>query len=211
MNRRASLAAALAVTAMAVAAVAPRVVHLSSAQAEPAAVAPPLSAQAASTAGGASVPDVRRASADLVGPGGRRLGTATLAESPRGVLISVQARGLPPGRHGFHIHAMGDCGDTKFERAGGHLHAATSSVHGLLNPQATDTGDLPNLVVAPGGRLDAELFSSFVTLGGGGGRQPLLDADGAALILHANADDHMSQPIGGAGARIACAVIKPVR
>ena len=192
MNRRASLAAAVALSALAVAAVAPRFIKLSSAEAASPVVA-------------------TKAAADLVGPRGARLGSATLEESTRGVLIRVQARGLPPGRHGFHIHAVGDCGDPEFKRAGAHLHGGAASVHGLLNARATDTGDLPNLVVSADGRLNAEVFSSFVTLGGAGGRQPLLDDDGAALILHANADDHVSQPIGGAGARIACAVIRPGR
>ena len=192
MNRRASLAAAVAVSALAVAAVAPRFIKLSSAEAASPAVA-------------------IKAAAELVGPRGVRFGTATLDESPRGVLIRVHARGLPAGRHGFHVHAVGDCGDAEFKRAGGHLHGGGASVHGLLNPQATDTGDLPNLVVSADGRLDAEVFTSFVTLGGAGDRQNLLDKDGAALILHANADDHVTQPIGGAGARIACAVIKPSR
>lgn len=192
MNRRASFAAALAVSALAVAAIAPRYVKLSSAEA-------------------ASPKVATRATVDLVGPRGAKLGAATLEESTRGVLIRVQGQGLPPGRHGFHLHAVGDCGDAEFNHAGGHLHGGGASVHGLLNAQATDTGDLPNLVVGADGRLDAEVFSSFVTLGGASDRQLLLDKDGAALILHAGADDHVSQPIGGAGARIACAVIKPGR
>ena len=39
------------------------------------------------------------------------------------------------------------------------------------------------------------------------GRANLLDADGTALIIHANADDQVSQPIGGAGGRFFCGVI----
>lgn len=192
MDRRASLAAALVVSALAAAAVAPRVVKLSSAEAASPAVA-------------------TKATGQLVGPQGAELGVVTLDESTRGVLIRVRGQGLPAGRHGIHVHAVGDCGDAEFKRAGGHLHAGASSVHGLLNAQATDTGDLPNLVVGTDGRVDAEVFSTFVTLGAAGSRQSLLDTDGAALVMHANADDHVSQPIGGAGARIACAVIKPAR
>jgi Cu-Zn family superoxide dismutase len=38
--------------------------------------------------------------------------------------------------------------------------------------------------------------------------QVLRDGDGSALVIHANPDDHMTQPIGGSGPRVACAVIK---
>ena len=41
-------------------------------------------------------------------------------------------------------------------------------------------------------------------------RLSLLDADGSALLIHAGPDDQMSQPIGDAGARIACAAITPL-
>jgi Cu-Zn family superoxide dismutase len=80
-------------------------------------------------------------------------------------------------------------------------------VHGLLNPDATEAGDLPNLYVAADGSANAEIFSSYVSLGGAAGRASLTDADGSALVIHAAADDHRTQPIGGAGARIACGAI----
>jgi len=35
----------------------------------------------------------------------------------------------------------------------------------------------------------------------------LLDADGAALVIHARADDYVTDPSGNSGDRIACAVI----
>jgi Cu-Zn family superoxide dismutase len=53
----------------------------------------------------------------------------------------------------------------------------------------------------------AEVFTPFVTLAGGGDKPALLDADGSAVVIHARADDYTSQPIGGAGDRVACAVI----
>jgi Cu-Zn family superoxide dismutase len=37
----------------------------------------------------------------------------------------------------------------------------------------------------------------------------LLDGDGAALVIHAQADDHVTDPSGNSGGRIACAVIQP--
>ncbi len=118
--------------------------------------------------------------------------------------VMVQAGGLPPGWHGIHFHAVGDCSDTeKFETSKAHVNHDQSK-HGLLNPDGPDEGDLPNVYAAADGSVNAEVSSETPLTGEGG----LRDGDGSALIVHAKEDDHTTQPIGGAGPRIACAVIK---
>lgn len=138
---------------------------------------------------------------------GQTVGTVTLTEAPGGVLLRVEAQGLPSGWHGLHFHEKGVCAGPKFESAGGHVHMGSGAAkHGFLNPEQTDSGDLPNLFVGADGRATVELFSDKVRLRQGAGSVPaLLGTDGAAVIVHANPDDYTSQPIGGAGARIACA------
>jgi Cu-Zn family superoxide dismutase len=81
-------------------------------------------------------------------------------------------------------------------------------VHGLLNPNANDSGDLPNIFADSAGSATAEIYSTLVSFQGGSTTPSLLDTDGSAVVIHANADDHTSQPIGGAGGRVACAVIR---
>lgn len=118
--------------------------------------------------------------------------------------VTIQPGGLPPGWHGIHFHAVGDCSDTeKFERSKAHVNHDQSK-HGLLNAEGPDEGDLPNVFANADGSVNAEVSSETPLTGEGA----LKDGDGSALIIHANEDDHTSQPIGGAGARIACAVIK---
>ena len=118
--------------------------------------------------------------------------------------LAIQAGGLPPGWHGIHFHAVGDCSDTeKFEKSKAHVNHDQSK-HGLLNPDGPDEGDLPNVYANADGSVNAEVSSETPLTGEGG----LRDGDGSALIIHANEDDHTSQPIGGAGPRIGCAVIK---
>lgn len=144
----------------------------------------------------------------LLGPGGVRHGTVDVSETASGVLLRVEATGLAPGWHGMHFHEKGDCSDAAFTSAGGHVHAAKPIVHGFLVEGANDAGDLPNLFVHADGSATVELHSTLVSLHGAGGRPALKDADGAALVVHAKPDDYRTQPIGGAGARIACAVIR---
>ena len=139
---------------------------------------------------------------------GRDAGTITLTDAPHGVLLRVELKGLTPGWHGAHFHEKGDCGAPDFKSAGSHVHATANVVHGLLNADGNDTGDLPNLFVGADGAVTAELFSSMVSLRGAGGRPALLDTDGSAIVVHASPDDYMTQPIGGAGARVACGVVK---
>lgn len=136
-------------------------------------------------------------------------GVADLSEGPAGVVIRINVEGLAPGWHGIHFHAVGDCSDEGFQKSGSHTHhEAERPPHGLLNPEGPDDGDLPNIHANENGVAQAELYSPFVTLTGAEGRAMLLDEDGAALVIHEGPDDHMSQPIGGAGARVACAVIR---
>jgi Cu-Zn family superoxide dismutase len=139
---------------------------------------------------------------------GAEIGQVTLTDAPRGVLLRVEASGLTPGWHGMHFHEKGDCSDPAFKMAGGHVHQMTPAVHGLLNPQANDLGDLPNVFAGPDGKVNAEVYSPYVSMREGTARANLLDADGSAVVIHAKADDYRSQPIGGAGDRAACAVVK---
>ncbi|MEG1029664.1 MAG: superoxide dismutase family protein, partial [Brevundimonas sp.] len=76
-----------------------------------------------------------------------------------------------------------------------------------LNAQGPDDGDLPNLYAAADGSAHGEFFTTKARISQDGPGQWLWDADGSALVIHANPDDHNSQPIGGAGDRVACAVL----
>lgn len=159
----------------------------------------------AAVGGGAMAAD---ANTTFRGTGGTDVGSASLAEGPSGVLIRLDLKGLTPGWHAIHFHAKGDCSDAAFAASGGHINHATPRPHGLLNPQGPDFGDLPNVFVGADGTTKAEVFSALVSFSGAGDRPALRDADGSALVIHANPDDHTSQPIGGAGGRVACAVIR---
>lgn len=143
---------------------------------------------------------------------GTSIGTLSLTAAPSGVLLQVDiTKGLTPGWHGMHFHQTGDCSDPKFMTSGGHMnHGESKKPHGLLNPAGPDFGDMVNLYAAADGSAHTQVFSNAVRLDAGPsvGEQALRDADGSALVIHANPDDHMSQPIGGAGGRIACAVIR---
>jgi Cu-Zn family superoxide dismutase len=75
--------------------------------------------------------------------------------------------------------------------------------HGLNNPQGPHAGDMPNVTVAANGVLSQTVILPNATMA------QLLDADGSSIMLHANADDYVSQPAGNSGAKIACAVIAP--
>ncbi|HEY9234508.1 MAG TPA: superoxide dismutase family protein, partial [Phenylobacterium sp.] len=151
----------------------------------------------AGSATAADAPASQRA--DLKNASGAVIGSAQLTDAPKGLLMKIELKGATPGWHGLHFHEKGDCSKSDFTSAGGHVHGGSTMVHGLLNPDANEAGDLPNIYVAADGTASAEFFSSFVSLSGAGGRQALADADGSAIMIHANADDHKTQPIGGAG------------
>jgi Cu-Zn family superoxide dismutase len=150
--------------------------------------------------------DAETVQADILNNDGITIGSVTVEQTTQGVLVDLQAEAMPPGYHGMHFHAVGDCSDlAAFKSAGGHVNPFDTP-HGFRNPDGPHEGNLPNLVVAADGTVEVELYSDLVTLTEGPAK--LLDEDGSSLIIHTNKDDHYSQPIGGSGGRIACAVIK---
>ena len=143
----------------------------------------------------------------LVNAQGAQIGRVDLRQGATGLLIKVEASGLTPGWHGIHIHATGTC-EAPFTSSGAHInHAEPKAPHGLLNPNGPDDGDLPNIYAGADGMVNAELFTTHARISAEGPGQWLWDQDGSAIIIHANADDHSTQPIGGAGDRVACAAL----
>ncbi|WP_254796962.1 superoxide dismutase family protein [Sulfitobacter albidus] len=103
------------------------------------------------------------------------------------------------------MHARADCAaDTGFKSSMGH-HGEGEGDHGLLNPRGPGKGDLGNIYVAENGVGELQFFKAGAFLDSGD--LPLLDSDGTAIVIHAEEDDQISQPIGGAGARIVCGVV----
>lgn len=145
--------------------------------------------------------------ATLVNAEGTRVGRAVLTQGPTGLLIRIEATGMSPGWHGIHLHQTAEC-EGAFTSAGGHIHGGEGGKpHGLLNPAGPDDGDLPNVHADATGRVMAEVFTPRARISATGPGAWLWDADGSAIVIHAGADDHTTQPIGGAGARVACGIL----
>ncbi|TYR80785.1 superoxide dismutase family protein [Priestia megaterium] len=144
-------------------------------------------------------------SVELKNTKGEKVGIAALTEEKNGVRIKLQAEGLAPGRHGFHIHEIGKCEQPDFKTAGEHYNPF-SREHGFKNPKGPHAGDLPNIEVDANGKASVETFASLVTLQQGKPNS-LLDVDGSAVIIHEQADDYKTNPAGNSGDRIACGVV----
>jgi Cu-Zn family superoxide dismutase len=148
---------------------------------------------------------VDKASAVLKDANGNEVGKVALTATPSGVLMSLDLTTVPAGEHAFHVHAVGKCEPPDFKSAGPHFNPDETK-HGLMNPEGPHAGDMPNLHVPADGKLQIEVLNPLVTLSA---ESALLDADGAALVIHAAADDYKTDPAGNAGDRIACGVITP--
>lgn len=144
------------------------------------------------------------AHATLLAADGSARGEAMVMQGTDGLHVNVSAVGLTPGLHAVHIHMTGRCTPPDFTSAGGHWNP-TGHQHGKDNPKGMHMGDMPNMLIGSDGRGEME----YVVPGGmlRDGAMPLLDADGAAIVIHAQADDNKTDPAGNAGGRIACGVL----
>ncbi|WP_303730365.1 superoxide dismutase family protein, partial [Paracoccus solventivorans] len=142
----------------------------------------------------------RSATAQMAGAEGEAFGTVTVAETASGQIhLSFTLENLPEGTRAIHIHETGSCEPPGFDSAGGHLTGGRD--HGAQAPGGMHAGDLPNITVGADGTYQGEVLTDNVTM------DEVLDSDGSAIVIHADADDYISQPAGNAGDRIACGVL----
>ncbi|WP_313349269.1 superoxide dismutase family protein [Paracoccus sp. (in: a-proteobacteria)] len=144
------------------------------------------------------------AKAVFIDANGQEAGTAVLTPTPSGVLIQIEATGLPQNQWvAFHIHETGSCDhNTGHESAGGHFNPSDAP-HGILSDGGPHAGDMPNVWADAEGTARAQVFNPLVTLAQGTNA-----IKGRALMIHAGPDDYSTQPTGDAGDRLACAVIE---
>lgn len=152
---------------------------------------------------------VSAANAIIYNVNGAPIGTAQIWQDKSGlVYVDVSSITLPAGTHGIHFHEVGKCdgrANPAFSTAGGHYNPMGKE-HGLENPKGPHAGDNPNIVIPASGVGKVAFSTDRVSLTPG--TSSLFDADGSSLVIHAGADDQVTNPAGNSGARIACGVIR---
>ena len=141
---------------------------------------------------------------DLKDAKGNSVGMAMISPAKGGgVSIDLDLKGLPPGTHALHFHAVPKC-EAPFTSAGGHFNPANKK-HGLQNPEGPHAGDMNNFTVDANGTAKTTIVNTKVTMGS----EPnsIYANGGTALLIHAAADDMKTDPAGNAGDRIACGAI----
>jgi superoxide dismutase, Cu-Zn family len=126
-------------------------------------------------------------------------GTAQIKQRPKGIELRVAIENPVDGTLGIHIHSIGKCDAPDFKSAGPHWNPGNKQ-HGRDNPAGSHNGDLPNMVSKSGKKM------RYYTFVAGAKLSDLMDADGAALVLHEKADDYITDPSGNSGARMICGV-----
>jgi len=127
-------------------------------------------------------------------------GVVTFEASGDSVKITYDLTGLSPGKHGFHIHELGDINCPDGKCAGGHFNPFGKH-HGGPTSGERHVGDLGNIEADASGAAKGEMTDSMVKLGGAA------SIIGRSVMLHAGADDLKSDPAGDAGARVGDGVI----
>ncbi|MCY3680095.1 MAG: ABC transporter substrate-binding protein [Gemmatimonadetes bacterium] len=130
-------------------------------------------------------------------------GKAIFTQIGDNIKLVVSLANASAGEHAVHIHATGDCSAPDGTSAGGHWNP-TGVAHGKWGEGEFHLGDIGNMTVDDQGMGKIELTTNLWEMNTGSD----IDIVGKAIIVHAGADDFVSQPSGNAGARIGCGVIE---
>jgi len=153
--------------------------------------------------------DVKVVTVALNSAAGAQVANVEFRQSPRSAMVVVvSGRGLPPGYHGFHVHAVGRCEAPDFMSATGHMKNPGEDHGG-------HKGDFPPLYVKRDGTTTARFQSDRF------GFDAIEDADGSAVMIHELPDnlgniptarydpdpDQTTRDTGDSGKRIACGTV----
>jgi Cu-Zn family superoxide dismutase len=138
---------------------------------------------------------------------GDMIGGISIEQTRHGLVFRPALTGLTPGLRGFHIHTHPSCEPAlkdgvmvAGEAAGEHLDPTGSARHGAPWGEG-HLGDLPALYVDGAGKASQLVLAP---------RLKLNDVLNRSIVVHAGSDNHAehSEPLGGAGPRVACGVIR---
>jgi Cu-Zn family superoxide dismutase len=142
--------------------------------------------------------EIHQINSQGVGPA---IGFIRAADSPAGLVLTPDVKGLAPGPHGFHVHEFASCGPGEKDgkpatniAAGNHFDPKGTGKHAGPTGEG-HLGDLPVLKVEADG-----IAREPVTAG----RLRVADLKGRSLMIHAENDNYADKP---GGARIACGAI----
>ena len=130
-------------------------------------------------------------------------GKAVFTQDGDNIKFVISVANASPGEHAVHIHETGDCSAPDGKSAGGHWNP-TGVAHGKWGEGEFHLGDIGNMTVDDQGMGKLELTTNLWEMNTGSD----IDFVGKAIIVHADADDFVSQPSGNAGPRIGCGVIE---
>ncbi len=149
---------------------------------------------------GAVLVEMKNAKGDSVG----NAWIAPAKDDGKGVIVQLDLRGLPEGKHGIHFHEKASCVAPDFKSAGAHF-SPTKKDHGTHSKRGPHAGDLGNIDVSSNGTVQTTIESEHMNLGIS--MKSLQLGAGTSLVIHAKEDDTKTQPSGNSGDRIACGVI----
>jgi len=147
-------------------------------------------------------PSAAKTKVELKDGQGKSVGDIVIWDQGSGVALQLALHDLTPGEHGIHFHQVPKCEGPDFKSAGGHFNPEAKK-HGFDSPDGHHAGDMKNFTVGLDGKAKMKLEDGEVTLKDG---PHSLLTNGAAIVVHAKADDYKTDPSGNSGDRVACGV-----